>query len=90
MKAFAIAALATALSFASAAHAAQGYVVNDRAASPAEMQVLASYAAQPGKWTQNGFGISRAAAEAGSASIPTATKINGKKCWYVLDELLCD
>ena len=90
MKAFAIAALAAALSFAGSAHAAHGYMVNDHAASPTEVQVLASYAAQPGKWTQNGFGISRAAAEAESVSIPTVTKIDGKKCWYVLDELLCD
>jgi len=36
------------------------------------------------------FGITRAAAEVGSANIPTVAEVNGKKCWYVLDVQLCD
>ena len=90
MKALAIAAVTVGLSIASTAHAAPGYTVNGHAASPAEAQMLAAYGAQPGKWAMTGFGISRAAAEAESASVQTTTQVDGKKCWYVLDVLLCE
>jgi len=91
MRALAIAALAVGLGIAStAAHAAQGYVVNGSTASPAEAQYLAAAGAQPGRWVVTGFGITRAAAEAGSSSVPTVAEVDGKKCWYVLDVQLCD
>ena len=90
-KALAIASLAVGLGITtSTAQAAQGYVVNGSAASPAQAQYLASSGAPPGKWVVTGFGITRAAAEAGSANIPTVAEVNGKKCWYVLDVQICD
>ncbi len=65
---------------------AGGYTVNGHAATPAEMQLLASYGAQPVNWVVDGYGISPAVQKSA-----TQTDIsNAKKCYYVLDVLLCD
>ena len=39
-------------------------------------------------WVVNGYGI--APAERTSFTAPAATEASGKKCYYVLDVLLCD
>ncbi len=78
-----IVALGLALSGGSAF--AGGYTVNGHAATPAEMQLLASYGAQPGNWVVDGYGISPAVYKAAAHTDAT----NGK-CYYVLDVLLCD
>ena len=65
---------------------AGGYVVNGHAASPAEVQLLASYGAQPGQWVIDGYGIAPAAQK---ANVQTAGS-NTQSCRYVLDVLLCD
>lgn len=69
--------------FAPAVAYAQDYVVNGHSASKAEAQFLASYSAPAGQWQIDGYGISRVADE---HPAPPA----GRKCWYVLDVLLCD
>ncbi len=78
-------AVAVVLGLLSAPIFASGYVVSGHAASPAEVQLLASYGAKPGNWTVNGWGISPAVKKANVQ----ATE-NGKNCRYVLDVLLCD
>ena len=84
-----IAAIAAGLGFFTAPAFAKNYVVNGRAASPAEVQYLVSNGFQPGAWVVNGFGV--APADSGTANIqPASLKSTGKTCWYVLDELLCD
>jgi len=65
---------------------AGGYVVNGHAASPAEMQLLASYGVQPGQWVLDGYGISPAVQKANAP----AADINQQNCRYVLDVLLCN
>jgi hypothetical protein len=60
-KALAIAAVTVGLGFANLPAHAQGYVVNGRDASRAEVQLLVSHGAQPGKWLVDGYGISAAA-----------------------------
>jgi hypothetical protein len=65
---------------------AGGYVVNGHAASPAEMQLLASYGVPPGQWVVDGYGISPAVQKANAP----ATDINQQNCRYVLDVLLCN
>ena len=65
---------------------ASSYVVNGHPASPAEMQLLASYGVQPGNWVVDGYGISPAVQKA----IAQATDGNRQNCRYVLDVLLCD
>jgi hypothetical protein len=67
---------------------ASNYIVNGRAASPAEAQVLVASGVQQGAWVVNGYGI--APAERTSFTAPPATEPSGKKCYYVLDVLLCD
>ena len=57
-KMLAIAAVVAGLSAVSPVAHAQGYVVNGHAASPAEVQLLASYGVSPGRWVVNGWGIS--------------------------------
>ena len=81
------AAVALGLGFFSVPTFAKSYVVNGHAASDAEVQHLVSHGFQPGAWVVNGFAIT--AADAGS-SIQPAVESNAKKCWYVLDVLLCD
>ncbi len=66
---------------------ANGYVVNGHAASPAEVQLLASYGAQPGRWVVDGYGISPAA---DGPDAPVTTGGKGRSCRYVLDVRLCD
>jgi hypothetical protein len=84
-KALAIAAVAVGLSATSLSAQAQGYTVNGRAASPAEVQRLASYGAQPGQWLVDGYGISA------TGQRPQSTDgASDRKCWYVLDVLLCE
>ncbi len=78
-------AVAVVLGLLSAPTFASGYVVNGHAASPAEVQLLVSYGAQPGNWTVNGWGISPAVEKA-NVQAPES----GKNCRYVLDVLLCD
>ena len=87
-KVLAIAAVTVGFGFVSIPANAQGYVVNGRNASKAEVQLLVSHGAQPGKWLVDGYGIS--AADSG-AKMPQPTAGNsGRKCWYVLDVLLCE
>jgi hypothetical protein len=76
------------LGFLSNPSFASTYIVNGRAASPAEAQLLVTNGVQPGAWVVNGYGI--APAERRSFTAPAATESNGKKCYYVLDVLLCD
>lgn len=64
---------------------ADGYTVNGRAATPAEMQLLAGYGARPGSWVVDGYGISPAVHKAAANADAKA-----EKCYYVLDVLLCD
>lgn len=65
---------------------ASGYIVNGHPASPAEMQILVSYGAQPGQWVVDGYGIAPAIEKADART----TESNAKKCQYVLDVMLCD
>ena len=55
--------LALGLGFLSAPSFASSYIVNGRAASPAEAQHLVASGVQPGAWVVNGYGIAPAAAE---------------------------
>ena len=86
-KVLAIAAVTVGLSVASIPANAQGYVVNGHNASKAEVQLLVSHGAQPGKWLVDGYGIS--ADDSGPRKQPTAGN-SGRKCWYVLDVQLCE
>jgi hypothetical protein len=61
--------------------------VNGHNASKAEVQLLVSHGAQPGKWLVDGYGIS--VDDSGSRKQPT-TGNSRRKCWYVLDVLLCE
>jgi hypothetical protein len=65
-KMLAIAAVVAGLGTVSPLARAQGYIVNGHAASPAEVQFLASYGVSPGHWVVNGWGIS--ADESGSSA----------------------
>jgi hypothetical protein len=65
---------------------AGGYTVNGHAATPGEMQLLASYGAGPGNWVVDGYGISPAVEKA----VTHSDISNAKQCYYVLDVLLCD
>jgi hypothetical protein len=65
-----------------------GYVVNGHAASPAEAQLLFANGVQQGAWVVNGYGI--APAERASFTSASGTEATGKKCYHVLDVLLCD
>jgi hypothetical protein len=80
-------ALALGLGFLSTPSFATGYTVNGHAASPAEAQHLVASGVQQGAWVVNGFGI---APEHASFTAPASTEPSGKKCYYVLDVLLCD
>jgi hypothetical protein len=79
--------VALGLGFLSSPSFAVSYIVNGRAASPAEAQHLVANGVQPGAWVVNGYGI--APAEHASLTAP-ATQPSSKKCYYVLDVLLCD
>jgi hypothetical protein len=79
-------AIAAGLALFSAQAFAGGYTVNGHAPSSAELQLLASYGAQPGNWVVDGYGISPAVQKAAAQTGGDA----GKKCYYVLDVLLCD
>ena len=81
------AALALGLGLLSTPSFAGGYVVNGHAASPAEAQHLVASGVQPGTWVVNGYGIAPAEHASFTAE---ATEPSGKKCYYVLDVLLCD
>jgi hypothetical protein len=70
--------------------AATGYVVNGRAASPAEAQALADNGVHQGNWVVNGYGIAPADHASFETRTPAETASSGKKCYYVLDVLLCD
>jgi hypothetical protein len=80
--------LALGLGLLSTPSFASGYIVNGRAASPAEAQHLVASGVQQGAWVVNGFGI--APAEHASFTAPASTEPSSKKCYYVLDVLLCD
>jgi hypothetical protein len=82
-------ALALGLGLLSTPSFAGSYVVNGRAASPAEAQHLVANGVQPGAWVVNGYGIAPAA-ERATLTAPAANEPSGKKCYYVLDVLLCD
>ena len=87
-KLLAIAAVTVGLGVASIPANAQSYVVNGHSASKAEVQLLVSHGAQPGKWLVDGYGI---AADDSGQKIQQPTAGNGgRKCWYVLDVLLCE
>ena len=81
-------ALALGLGLLSTPSFAGSYIVNGRAASPAEAQHLVANGVQPGAWVVNGYGIAPAAERA--VTTPSSTEVNGQKCYYVLDVLLCD
>jgi hypothetical protein len=79
-------ALALGLGFLSTpSFAAGSYIVNGHAASPVKAQHLVAGGVQPGAWVVNGYGIAPEAARASASTEPS-----GKKCYYVLDVLLCD
>jgi hypothetical protein len=81
-------ALALGLGFLSTpSFAASSYIVNGRAASPAEAQHLVASGVQPGAWVVNGYGIAPAAER---SAFTAATEPSGQKCYYVLDVRLCD
>ena len=69
--------------------AISSYIVNGHVASPAEAQHLVATGVQQGAWVVNGYGIAPAAERATFAA-PAANEPSGKKCYYVLDVLLCD
>jgi hypothetical protein len=81
--------LALGLSFLSSPSFASSYIVNGRAASPAEAQHLVASGVQPGAWVVNGYGIAPAA-ERATFTAPAASESSGHKCYYVLDVVLCD
>jgi hypothetical protein len=83
----AIATIAMGLGIATLPAHAQGYVVNGRTASPAEVHLLVSSGAQPGHWLVDGLGI--ASAESGQSRQATSGH-SDRRCWYVLDVLLCE
>jgi hypothetical protein len=82
-------ALALGLGFLSSPSFASSYIVNGRAASPAEAQHLVTSGVHPGAWVVNGYGIAPAA-ERASFTTPAANEPSGQKCYYVLDVLLCN
>ena len=82
-------ALALGLGLLSTPSFAGSYIVNGHAASPAEAQHLVASGMQQGAWVVNGYGIAPAA-ERVSFTAPASTEPGGKKCYYVLDVLLCD
>ena len=87
-KLLAISAVTVGLGVASVPANAQSYVVNGHSASKAEVQLLVSHGAQPGKCLVDGYGI---AADDSGQKIQQPTAGNGgRKCWYVLDVLLCE
>jgi hypothetical protein len=69
---------------------AGGYVVNGHAASPAEAQALAANGVRQGNWVVNGYGIAPANHASFETRATAETVPSGKKCYYVLDVLLCD
>ena len=87
-KVLAIAAVTVGLGLASLPANAQSYVVNGRNASKAEVQLLVSHGAQPGKWLVDGYGISAADSRPEKQQLTAAH--GSRKCWYVLDVLLCE
>jgi hypothetical protein len=68
---------------------AGSFIVNGHAASPVEAQQLVASGVQQGAWVVNGYGIAPAA-ERASLTAPASTEPSGKRCYYVLDVLLCD
>jgi hypothetical protein len=82
-------ALALGLGLLSTPSFAGSYIVNGRAASPAEAQHLVANGVQPGAWVVNGYGIAPAA-ERASLAKSASTEPSGKKCYYVLDVLFRD
>jgi hypothetical protein len=87
----AIAALVLGFGLCSApSFAATDYVVNGRAASPAEAQALAADGIHRGNWVVNGYGIVSADHASFETRVPAETASSGNKCYYVLDVLLCD
>jgi hypothetical protein len=82
-------ALALGLGLLSTPSFATSYIVNVHVASPAEAQHLVATGVQQGAWVVNGYGIAPAAERATFAA-PAANEPSGKKCYYVLDVLLCD
>ena len=80
-----VAAVVAGLGAVAPAAQAQEYLVNGRAASKAEAQLLASYRMPAGEWVVDGFGITA------GRNLPAAQPAKAdNKCWYVLDVLLCD
>jgi hypothetical protein len=86
MKKTLITIVALGLGLFAASAFASDYIVNGHAASPAEIQLLISYGAGPGSWVVDGYGISPAVEKAAARTDIS----NSKKCYYVLDVLLCD
>ena len=78
-------ALAPGLGFLSTPSFAGSYIVNGRAASPAEAQHLVASGVQPG--VVNGYGIAPAV-ERASLTASALTEPSGQKCHYVFDVLL--
>ena len=82
-------ALALSLGLLSTPSLAGSYIVNGRAASPAEAQHLVARGVQPGAWVVNGYGIAPEA-ERAAFTAPASSEPSGQKCYYVLDVRLCD
>lgn len=83
----AIATVATGLAMASSANA-QGYLVDGRAASTAEVRYLVSQGMPQGNWRIDGWGIGPAEVAAKQQAVPVSANSGG--CFYVLDVLLGD
>lgn len=86
-KMLAIAAVVAGLSATAPLAHAQSYIINERVASPAEVQRLVSYGAQPGHWRVDGYGISSTESRQNGQSNASNSD---PKCWYVLDVQLCE
>jgi hypothetical protein len=82
-------ALALGFGLSSAPSFASGYVVNGQTATPAEARALAASGVHPGTWVVNGYGIASADHASFETRAPAQTD-GSKKCYYVLDVLLCD
>jgi hypothetical protein len=80
-------ALALGLGLLSTPSFARSYIVNGHPASLTEAQHLVASGVQQGAWVVNGYGIAPAAERTSFTAPPESS---GKKCFYVLDVLLCD
>ena len=83
----AITAILAGLGIAGPRANAQGYIVNGRDATTAEVQLLVSHGARSGSWSVDGYGMSSTGT--GQNRQSAAASSDGR-CWYVLDVHLCE